>query len=175
MAVRIAADRLREAWLKERRDGWLGYGGAPEGKAACSELYSAAFCSARCPMGHVQYGKPRRACVSCADSPAVSGGISQPTVPLEHWDVRGVSRRSRNTLSPHQSVAQCVRNLPKFRGKAENALADEVLHWVSREGSHSGKGPGIRWSASWKMAPGSTRLSRSCGRSESVARTSPLF
>src|SRR5215203_4677712 len=27
MAARIAADRLREAWLKERRDGWLGYGG----------------------------------------------------------------------------------------------------------------------------------------------------
>jgi hypothetical protein len=26
MAARIAADRLREAWLKERRDGWLDYG-----------------------------------------------------------------------------------------------------------------------------------------------------
>jgi len=24
MAARIAANRLREAWLKERRDGWLG-------------------------------------------------------------------------------------------------------------------------------------------------------
>ena len=29
MAARIAADRLRTAWLKERRDGWLGYGGGP--------------------------------------------------------------------------------------------------------------------------------------------------
>jgi len=27
MAARIAADRLREAWLKERRDRWLDYGG----------------------------------------------------------------------------------------------------------------------------------------------------
>jgi hypothetical protein len=27
MAARIAADRLREAWLKERRDRWLHYGG----------------------------------------------------------------------------------------------------------------------------------------------------
>src|SRR5829696_5976220 len=27
MAARIAADRLRETWLKERRDGWLDYGG----------------------------------------------------------------------------------------------------------------------------------------------------
>ncbi len=27
MAARIAADRLRTAWLKERRDGWLHYGG----------------------------------------------------------------------------------------------------------------------------------------------------
>ena len=27
MAARIASDRLREAWLKERRDGWLHYGG----------------------------------------------------------------------------------------------------------------------------------------------------
>jgi hypothetical protein len=26
MAARIAADRLREAWLKERQDGWLDYG-----------------------------------------------------------------------------------------------------------------------------------------------------
>ena len=32
MAARIAADRLREAWLKERRDGWLGYGGGPQGE-----------------------------------------------------------------------------------------------------------------------------------------------
>src|SRR5215211_4072182 len=32
MAARIAADRLREAWLKERRDGWLDYGGAPRGE-----------------------------------------------------------------------------------------------------------------------------------------------
>src|SRR5215216_2113989 len=31
MAARIAADRLREAWLKERRDGWLGYGGGYRG------------------------------------------------------------------------------------------------------------------------------------------------
>ena len=30
MAARIAADRLREAWLKERRDGWLDYGGGPK-------------------------------------------------------------------------------------------------------------------------------------------------
>jgi hypothetical protein len=27
MAARIASDRLREAWLKERRDGWLHHGG----------------------------------------------------------------------------------------------------------------------------------------------------
>jgi hypothetical protein len=27
MAARIAADRSRTAWLKERRDGWLDYGG----------------------------------------------------------------------------------------------------------------------------------------------------
>jgi hypothetical protein len=26
MAARIAADRLRTTWLKERRDGWLAYG-----------------------------------------------------------------------------------------------------------------------------------------------------
>src|SRR5215217_4995389 len=32
MAARIAADRLREAWLKERRDGWLNYGGGPRGE-----------------------------------------------------------------------------------------------------------------------------------------------
>ena len=32
MAARIAADRLREAWLKERRDRWLGYGGGPRGE-----------------------------------------------------------------------------------------------------------------------------------------------
>jgi hypothetical protein len=32
MAARIAADRLREAWLKERRDGWLDYGGGPKGE-----------------------------------------------------------------------------------------------------------------------------------------------
>jgi hypothetical protein len=33
MAARIAADRLREAWLKERQDGWLDYGGrAPVAK-----------------------------------------------------------------------------------------------------------------------------------------------
>src|ERR671912_285133 len=32
MAARIAADRLREAWLKERRDGWLDYGGGPRGE-----------------------------------------------------------------------------------------------------------------------------------------------
>jgi hypothetical protein len=31
MAARIAADRLREAWLKERRDGWIDYGGSPRG------------------------------------------------------------------------------------------------------------------------------------------------
>jgi hypothetical protein len=30
MAARIAADRLREAWLKERRDGWLDYGGGSQ-------------------------------------------------------------------------------------------------------------------------------------------------
>ena len=33
MGARIAADRLREAWLKERRDGWLDYGGGPKGEA----------------------------------------------------------------------------------------------------------------------------------------------
>ena len=32
MEARIAADRLREAWLKERRDGWLDYGGRPRGE-----------------------------------------------------------------------------------------------------------------------------------------------
>ena len=32
MAARIAADRLREAWLKERRDGWLDYGGGHKGE-----------------------------------------------------------------------------------------------------------------------------------------------
>jgi hypothetical protein len=32
MAARIAADRLREAWLKERRDGWLDYGGSSRGE-----------------------------------------------------------------------------------------------------------------------------------------------
>jgi hypothetical protein len=32
MAARIAADRLREAWLKERRDRWLDYGGGPKGE-----------------------------------------------------------------------------------------------------------------------------------------------
>jgi len=32
MAARIAADRLREAWLKERRDGWLHYGGGSRGE-----------------------------------------------------------------------------------------------------------------------------------------------
>ena len=32
MAARIAADRLREAWLKERRDGWLDYGGESRGE-----------------------------------------------------------------------------------------------------------------------------------------------
>src|ERR687898_3632807 len=32
MEARIAADRLREAWLKERRDGWLDYGGGSKGE-----------------------------------------------------------------------------------------------------------------------------------------------
>jgi hypothetical protein len=32
MGARIAADRLREAWLKERRDGWIDYGGGPRGE-----------------------------------------------------------------------------------------------------------------------------------------------
>src|SRR5215211_5334006 len=32
MGARIAAARLREAWLKERRDGWLDYGGGPKGE-----------------------------------------------------------------------------------------------------------------------------------------------
>jgi hypothetical protein len=32
MAARIAADRLREAWLKERRDRWIDYGGGPRGE-----------------------------------------------------------------------------------------------------------------------------------------------
>jgi hypothetical protein len=32
MAARIAAARLREAWLKERWDGWLDYGGGPKGE-----------------------------------------------------------------------------------------------------------------------------------------------
>jgi hypothetical protein len=31
MAARIAAARLREAWLKERRDGWLDHGGGSQG------------------------------------------------------------------------------------------------------------------------------------------------
>jgi hypothetical protein len=33
MGARIAADRLREAWLKERRDGWLDYGGRSQGES----------------------------------------------------------------------------------------------------------------------------------------------
>jgi hypothetical protein len=32
MAARNAAVRLREAWLKERWDGWLDYGGGPKGE-----------------------------------------------------------------------------------------------------------------------------------------------
>jgi hypothetical protein len=32
MSARIAAARLREAWLKERRDGWLDYGGGSRGE-----------------------------------------------------------------------------------------------------------------------------------------------
>jgi len=32
MGARMAADRLREAWLKERRDGWLDYGGGSRGE-----------------------------------------------------------------------------------------------------------------------------------------------
>ena len=32
MAARIAADRLREAWLKERRDRWIDYGGGSKGE-----------------------------------------------------------------------------------------------------------------------------------------------
>jgi hypothetical protein len=32
MAARIAAGRLREAWIKERRDGWLEYGGGSQGE-----------------------------------------------------------------------------------------------------------------------------------------------
>jgi hypothetical protein len=32
MAARVAADRLREAWLKERQDGWPDYGGGPRGE-----------------------------------------------------------------------------------------------------------------------------------------------
>jgi hypothetical protein len=32
MAARIAAARLRESWLKERRDGWLDYGGGSQGE-----------------------------------------------------------------------------------------------------------------------------------------------
>jgi hypothetical protein len=32
MGARMAADRLREAWLKERQDGWLDYGGGPKGE-----------------------------------------------------------------------------------------------------------------------------------------------
>src|ERR671917_427474 len=32
MPARIAAARLREAWLKEWQDGWLDYGGGPKGE-----------------------------------------------------------------------------------------------------------------------------------------------
>jgi hypothetical protein len=32
MAARIAADRLREAWLKERRDRWIDFGGGSQGE-----------------------------------------------------------------------------------------------------------------------------------------------
>src|ERR671921_739557 len=32
MAARIASDRLREAWLKERQDGWLHYGEGSQGE-----------------------------------------------------------------------------------------------------------------------------------------------
>ena len=50
MEARSAAARLRETWLKERRDGWRDYGEVPGGKVACSEVYSAAFCGPRFPM-----------------------------------------------------------------------------------------------------------------------------
>ena len=30
MAARIAADRLRTAWLKDRQDAWLDHGGRPQ-------------------------------------------------------------------------------------------------------------------------------------------------
>src|SRR5215213_1407490 len=49
IGARIAADRLREGWLKERQDQWVGYGEAHEGKVACSELYSAGTIF-RCPL-----------------------------------------------------------------------------------------------------------------------------
>jgi len=32
MGARIAAARLREAWLKERRDRWVAYGGGSRGE-----------------------------------------------------------------------------------------------------------------------------------------------
>jgi hypothetical protein len=32
MGARIAAARLREAWLKERQDGWIDYGGGSRGE-----------------------------------------------------------------------------------------------------------------------------------------------
>jgi hypothetical protein len=32
MGARIAADRLREAWLKERQDRWIDYGGGSRGE-----------------------------------------------------------------------------------------------------------------------------------------------
>ena len=79
MGARIAADRLREAWLKERRDGWLDYGEARKVKAACSEVYSFAFYSPRRTMVQVRARKPR----ACSRSP--SGGFRQrsrvPSVP----------------------------------------------------------------------------------------------
>src|SRR5918912_707386 len=34
MGARIAADRLRETWLKERREGGVGYWGGPQGEGA---------------------------------------------------------------------------------------------------------------------------------------------
>jgi len=32
MGARMAAERLREGWLKERRDRWIDYGGGPRGE-----------------------------------------------------------------------------------------------------------------------------------------------
>jgi hypothetical protein len=44
MGARIAADRLREAWLKERQDGWLDYRGPQRGRPPVVEFSQSRGC-----------------------------------------------------------------------------------------------------------------------------------